>query len=205
MSGLFFALEGIDGSGKSTQTQALQEKIQQNYPDRCYFTAQPSKGDMGLLLRQYLTGEKKCDPRALAHLFSADRLDHILCPTGLLSQVEKGKIILCDRYYFSSFAYQALDLPLETLISANAIAMELLPPTATFFIDVPPDIAVTRIAQRQENMDLFESQEQLEKIYENYKTAFARFADKETIYRVNGCQSPAQVTEEIYQKIVEYL
>ena len=113
MSGLFFALEGIDGSGKSTQLQLLAGRLEAaGIP--CLTTREPTDGPIGQLLRQVLTRQLSCDSRVVAPLFAADRLDHILnAGTGVLQALERGITVLSDRYYFSSYAYQGVDLPLE--------------------------------------------------------------------------------------------
>ena len=75
--GIFIAFEGIDGSGKSTQIQLLNEKIKEK-GIRCYQTCEPSSGPIGSLTRQILTGRIKTDNRVVAAMFAADRLDHLL-------------------------------------------------------------------------------------------------------------------------------
>ncbi len=199
MKGTFFALEGIDGSGKSSQIQLLCNSIPE-----AIATAQPSTGAMGQLLRSYLRGQQSADPRALALLFAADRLDHITREGGLLEQMALGKTVLCDRYYCSSFAYQSLDLPMEEVIACNKMARELLRPTATFFLDVPPDLALHRISQRGEKQELFETKQRLEQTYENYQKAFALIQEEETIYSIDGSRSQQEITEEIISLIATF-
>ena len=136
MRGRFFALEGIDGSGKSTQLPLLARRLEA-LGRPCVQTREPTGGPMGTLLRQVLTGQVDCDSRVVAPLFVADRLDHLLRKgDGLLALVEGGTDVLCDRYYFSSYAYQSVDLPLEWVIEANRPCAHLLRPTATLFLDV---------------------------------------------------------------------
>ena len=86
--GCFFALEGIDGSGKSTQLALLAGALERaGYP--CSTTCEPTGGPVGTLLRQVLTGQVTCDSRVVAPLFVADRLDHLLRPgDGLLATLE---------------------------------------------------------------------------------------------------------------------
>ena len=102
MSGQFFALEGIDGSGKTTQLKLLAQRLEAaGVP--CLTTCEPTGRPIGKLLRQVLTGQVECDSRAAAPLFTADRLDHLLNKEeGLCQAVEAGLTVLSDRYYFSS-------------------------------------------------------------------------------------------------------
>ncbi|MFI3253129.1 MAG: dTMP kinase [Eubacteriales bacterium] len=196
--GYFFAFEGIDGSGKTTQTKAVAKQISNSY-----FTAQPSKGPMGRLIREYLSTEKTCPPKALSALFVADRLDHILGENGLLSLKERGEIILCDRYYFSSFAYQTLDQSLEDVITLNQEPRKLFPPDATFYIDVPPEIALKRLTQRGNSLDIFETEEKLKEIYQNYQKAFTTLQKEEKIIIIDGTREEKIITEDILSKIRE--
>ena len=77
MKGQFFALEGIDGSGKTTQLKLLARRLEEaGVP--CLTTCEPTSGPIGKLLRQVLTGQVACDSRVVAPLFAADRLDHLL-------------------------------------------------------------------------------------------------------------------------------
>ena len=105
--GIFIAFEGIDGSGKSTQIQLLNEKIKEK-GIRCYQTCEPSSGPIGSLTRQILTGRIKTDNRVIAAMFAADRLDHLLNDVdGIAKKVEDGITVITDRYYFSSYAYSS--------------------------------------------------------------------------------------------------
>lgn len=199
MTGTFFAFEGIDGSGKSSQIQALCKKLPE-----AIATAQPSQGAMGQLLRSYLQVQQSADPRAIALLFAADRLDHITREDGLQQQMARGKTILCDRYYFSSFAYQSLDLPMEEVIACNKMARELLRPTATFFLDVPVDVALYRIKQRGGKQELFESKQRLQQTYENYQKAFGQFQEEEKIYLIDAARPQQEITEELLSLILSF-
>ena len=149
MNGHFLALEGIDGCGKSTQLALLANRLKAaGLP--CVTTCEPTGGPIGKLLRQVLTGQVKCDSRVVAPLFAADRLDHLLNEeNGLCRAVEQGRTVLSDRYYFSSYAYQSVDLPLEWVIEANRPCAELLRPTATLFIDVDPELALELIVKNR--------------------------------------------------------
>ena len=127
---MFIALEGIDGSGKSTQLTMLKEYLESRGRS-VYLTREPSDLSIGKTIRRYLTGELKADNRVIAALFVADRLEHILDDNeGLLAIKESGRDIICDRYYFSSYAYQSVDMPMEWIINANSEAAALLKPDA---------------------------------------------------------------------------
>src|SRR4051812_8814260 len=101
---LFIALEGIDGSGKSSQVRLLAKKLQAA-GHKVHATFEPTDGHIGKLLRSILKGTIKADNRTIAGLFLADRLDHLLHEeTGLVKMLEQGYTVITDRYYFSSYA-----------------------------------------------------------------------------------------------------
>ena len=205
MSGQFFALEGIDGSGKTTQLKLLAKRLEAaGIP--CLTTCEPTGRPIGKLLRQVLTGQLQCDSRVVAPLFAADRLDHLLNrEEGLCQAVEAGLTVLSDRYYFSSYAYQSVDLPLEWVIEANRPCAQLLRPTATLFIDVPPELALARIAQSRERTELFETRERLARTREQYFKAFALEKDRETVILIHGDRDVDAVAGEIWQAVSTFL
>ena len=201
MSGTFFALEGIDGSGKSTQLSLLARRLREAGVD-CLTTCEPTGGPIGRLLRQVLTGQVECDSRVVAPLFAADRLDHILSrENGLLKAVEAGGTVLTDRYYFSSYAYQSVDLPLEWVIEVNRPCAQLLRPTATLFLDVSPELALERIARNRESTELFETRERLERTREQYFKAFALQKDAERVIVIPGDRDAEAVAGDVWNAV----
>ena len=205
MRGRFFALEGIDGSGKSTQLPLLARRLEA-LGRPCVQTREPTGGPMGTLLRQVLTGQVDCDSRVVAPLFVADRLDHLLRKgDGLLALVEGGTDVLCDRYYFSSYAYQSVDLPLEWVIGANRPCADLLRPDATLFLDVAPELALERIARGRDHTELFETRERLTRTREQYFRAFEAEKDRERILILPGYQPPEALSQAIWDRVAPLL
>ena len=205
MRGRFFALEGIDGSGKSTQLPLLARRLEA-LGRPCVQTREPTGGPMGTLLRQVLTGQVDCDSRVVAPLFVADRLDHLLRKgDGLLALVEGGTDVLCDRYYFSSYAYQSVDLPLEWVIGANRPCADLLRPDATLFLDVGPELALERIARGRDHTELFETRERLTRTREQYFRAFEAEKDRERILILPGDLPPEELSRAIWDRVAPLL
>lgn len=201
MSGQFFALEGIDGSGKSTQLKLLARRLEEaGVP--CLTTCEPTSGPIGKLLRQVLTGQVKCDSRVVAPLFAADRLDHLLREeNGLCRAVEAGLTVLTDRYCFSSYAYQSVDLPLEWVIEVNRPCAQLLRPTATLFLDVSPELALERIAQNRAGAELFETRDRLTRTREQYFKAFELEQNRERVIVIPGDRDVDAVAGEIWAAV----
>ncbi len=141
--GRFIAIEGIDGSGTTSQTRALAAWLAQR-GHSVVETREPSRGAIGTLIRQRLSVvTAPLDPAALALLFAADRLDHIA------SEVEPalgaGAVVLSDRYFLSSLAYQALDCDPAWIREINARAPR---PDLTLLISLPVEVAFARVQRR---------------------------------------------------------
>lgn len=169
--GIFVALEGIDGSGTTTQATRLRDRIRHLFPKTLVaLTAEPSMGPVGMLIRNILRGRlTPFDRRALALLFAADRLDHVT--HEIEPALERGGVVISDRYVLSSFAYQALDAPTEWVAEINRFALR---PDITIFLDVAPEVALGRIANARAGRDLFETSEMLERIAAAYREALGR-------------------------------
>lgn len=199
--GLFLAFEGIDGSGKSTQIQLLNERLEQQ-GHRVLQTCEPSPGPIGSQLRQILTGRMKADSRVIAALFAADRLDHLLNEVnGIASRVEEGVTVLTDRYYFSSYAYHSVDVPMDWVMAANAESRKVLKPDLNIFLDLDADTAMERIARSRFQQELFERKSLLEKIRSNYFKAFEHFKDSERILIVDGKKTPEEIAQIIWNEV----
>ena len=199
--GKFIAFEGIDGSGKSTQIQYLTERLKKE--GICFYTTmEPTDSPIGSMIHQILTGRMKTDNKVIAALFVADRLDHLLNDVnGIVSKISEGVTVITDRYYFSSYAYHSVDMPMDWVIQANEQSKNILQPAVTVFIDVDPDIAVERIARNRAHQELFEKKSRLVKVREKYFEAFEKLKDTEKVVIVDGNRSPEEIAEDIWKEI----
>lgn len=205
--GKFFVFEGIDGSGKSTQMSLLAKNME-NYVEECgkvRQTCEPTGGPIGSLLRQMLSGRISADPRVIAQLFAADRVDHLTNSVdGILDCLARGETVLCDRYYLSSYAYQSGDMPMEEVAAANATALSLLLPTATIYIEVSAETSMARIEKNRDKQEIFENFQRLQNTLTQYEKAFA-LCPEEKILRINGEQSPEKVAEDVISALLPFL
>ncbi|MDO4615797.1 MAG: dTMP kinase [Lachnospiraceae bacterium] len=199
--GKFFAFEGIDGSGKGTQIRLLTEHLRkEGIP--FFQTLEPSDSPTGALIHQVMIGRIQMPNDALAALFVADRLDHVQNPVnGILQAMEQGRTVISDRYYFSSYAYQSVDVPMDWIIAANTLVTEKLRPTATIFIDVDPEITMQRVEDRGETRELFENKERLIATRARYFEAIEKLKHEENVIIVDGHRSPEEISEEIWEKV----
>ncbi|MDE6530235.1 MAG: dTMP kinase [Lachnospiraceae bacterium] len=202
--GNFIAFEGIDGSGKSTQIALLNNRLNKE-GIYCYTTMEPTNSPIGSLIHQIMTGRVKTDNRVIAGLFVADRLDHLLNEVdGIVSKINEGTTVITDRYYFSSYAYHSVDMPMEWVIRANEQSSAILRPTITIFIDVKPDTAVERIAKNRFHQELFEKKSRLVKVRENYLKAFELLTKDEKYMIVDGNQSQEKIAEIVWDTVKGY-
>lgn len=201
---LFIVFEGIDGSGKSTQIERLENRLAAM--GICvYKTFEPTRGPIGSLLRRILAGETEVGPHAVAHLFAADRTEHIVNKEyGIKKKIDEGTVVLCDRYYFSSFAYHARKMDMERVIDLNAYNMELLKPTMNIFIDVDPAVSFKRLEKCRPQLELFEKETIMKEVRDLYFKSFDLLKDHETVITVDGGQDEAAVENEVWNGI-QYL
>lgn len=158
--GYFFVFEGIDGSGKSTQCQMLAEALRAR-GHHVVETREPTDGTWGKQIRQRAREGIRSSPEEELALFIRDRREHI--ETLIQPSLDAGSIVIQDRYYFSSTAYQGsrgLD-PVEILSTHRAFAPQ---PTKTFLLRISADEGMERIQKnRSLPPDAFEKKQDLEK------------------------------------------
>lgn len=201
--GAFIAFEGIDGSGKSTQSAILIQKLRQEGVS-CYATMEPTDAPIGSLIRQVMTGRIKTDNKAVAALFAADRLDHLLNEVdGIVSKIESGVTVVTDRYYFSSYAYNSVHMPMEWVIKANEQSSAILRPSVTVYIDIDPDTALDRIAKNRFRQELFEKKSMLVKVRDNYMKAFKLLEKDEKVFIVDGNRPQEDIAETVWNAVKE--
>jgi dTMP kinase len=191
--GVFIVIEGLDGSGKTTQAVLLAEKLGKYY--KVLLTAEPSCGKIGTFLREgYLYEEKRLPTEAEGLLFAADRIEHM--HNEVKPALDEGKIVICDRYIYSSLAYQgSAGLSLEWIKTINARALQ---PDFSVFIDVPSHKVIGRLQRKKSVMETLENQQKVREVYLNY-------VKKGELVRIDGDKPKDVVSEELYVKILGYL
>jgi dTMP kinase len=202
---LFIALEGIDGSGKSTQVQLLAKALEEA-GHKVYATFEPTDSPIGKMIRDIFSGRMQADDKVIAALFVADRLDHLLNKeTGLLKKMEEGYTVITDRYYFSSYAYHAVHMPLQWVIDANALSAAMLRPDINIYIDIAPEESMARITRNRTTIELYETTENLRSVRTQYMAAFGLLKDAEEVFITDGHRPPGRVAADIKEKVLGML
>jgi dTMP kinase len=202
---IFIAIEGIDGSGKSTQAKNIAKRLEAN-GHKVYLTFEPTDMRIGKMIRSILGGKEKADEKVIAALFAADRLDHLLHETqGILKKLEEGYTVITDRYYFSSYAYHGAHVDMDWVIASNKMAAEILKPAVNIFVDVSPEVAMKRINANRETIEIYETLDNLKAVQSQYLRAFEKLQHEEHIVKVNGDETPENVTEALWEVIQKEL
>jgi len=195
---LFIAFEGIDGSGKSTQIKILSEKLKKE-GHKVYITFEPTDSPIGSMIRNIFSGRLTADDKTIAGLFVADRLDHLLNETnGILKKLKDGYTVITDRYYFSSYAYHGVHVPVDWVIQANSLSAQLLRPDVNIYIDVPPEISMERLNGGRHSMDLYETLDNLTKVRNLYLDVIERLKNEENTVIIDGNRTIEEISSDIW-------
>jgi dTMP kinase len=208
MTALFIVLEGIDGSGKTTQGDRLEAYFQAR-GTKAVLSPEPTDGPVGLLIRQALqqqlftynnVGEFEAQ---MGYLFAADRHYHLYHPdTGVKALLEKGCHVITTRYYFSSLAYNChTDADWEFVQRLN---QSFPAPDCVIYLDLAVDIALQRLGDRQQltgtvPRECYEQREKLMAVHRNYARIFNNYSG-------HFCRLDANLpVEQLHQTIVNYI
>jgi dTMP kinase len=194
----FVVLEGLDGSGTTTQLTLLADRLAR---EKRQFgsTCEPTDGPVGKLLRSILAREIKAHPRTIALLYAADRSEHVYAPrTGIEARVKAGNLVICDRYIFSSLAYQAVECGLDYVMALNS-AFPL--PQCLIFIDTPVEVCQERLAQRGKP-ELYDGYAFQSRVRDGYLKAFEQFKGSGIRMHLVAGNSPAGIIHGEIWKII---
>ncbi|MCL2691122.1 MAG: dTMP kinase [Candidatus Bathyarchaeota archaeon] len=193
MKGVFICIEGLDGSGKSTQAKLLTKKLcKAGY--NAVFTAEPSQGKIGKFIRKRLFEQERLPTTVEALLFAADRIEHV--QNTIVPALNEGKIVISDRYVYSSLAYQGsagLDLNWIETINANAKKPDL-----SIFVDVAPEVVLDRLKRKKSVMETLQTQVCVYEIYQKY-------VERGELRRIDGVKSKNDVLNALYAEVICFL
>ncbi|QOJ29189.1 MAG: dTMP kinase [Ignavibacteriales bacterium] len=191
---MFITFEGIDFSGKSTQIQLLKEHLTAKGRD-VLVIREPGGGEIEEKIRTILLDKKNLEMTSETEilLFSASRAQ--LVRKTILPSLERGTIVISDRFHDSTTAYQGYgrQLPLEMVKKISEFAIQEAVPDITFFIDIPVAEARKRkLAHGQESLDRIENMN--DDFYSRVRNGYLEIAKSESRFRVvNGCEKKDEV------------
>jgi dTMP kinase len=196
--GVLIVFEGIDGAGKSTQAKLLHRRFEDAGFD-VVFSKEPTEGVWGKKIQKVIReGREAVTPEKELEWFVKDRKEHVAAT--IRPSLDQHNIIILDRYYFSTIAYQgALGLDPEQIERTNTCFAP--PPDLLFLVDVSPDLGLRRIVQaRQHGADFFERKQYLAKVH----AMFARL-NKPFLHRLPGERPVEDLAHETWGIVQRYL
>ena len=207
MKGTFITFEGPEGSGKTTVARMVLESLNEEGYEVLY-TREPGGIDIAEQIRKVILDPKNTamDAKTEALLYAASRRQHLI--EKVLPGLEKGTVVICDRFVDSSLVYQgvARGLGIEAVYQMNLFAIEDVMPDATIFFDVAPEIGLQRIAEnahREVNRLDLETLDFHHHVYEGYQEVLRRYPER--ITRVDAGAALHDVYQTVLAEVRKYL
>ena len=186
-------LEGIDGCGKSTQSQFLMGEFEKNN-EKTILPKEPTNGKYGRKLWEMLSGKIEATTEEILELFVMDRKEHV--DQKINPALNEGKIVLMDRYYYSTMAYQAAaGIDVKRIRKDNEFAPK---PDIVLVFDLPADLAMKRV-RGHSVADVFEKEEHLEKV----RKAYLNLEDDPLVRIIDATRTPEEIFDEVWKLISE--
>ncbi len=193
--GKFIVVEGLDGSGQSTQVEKLAGGLRKN-KIKTHVTKEPTNNLIGGLIRGQLQEDWKSTPECLQLLFAADRAHHL--EKDVKPYLEKGITVISDRYFFSSMAFGSLEI--DDWGWLKDINKRFMLPDITFYLQVSPKTCIKRISENRFSFELFEKEKKLKAIGESYKRIAKEYDSFEII---EGEREVEKIAKEIKNKVLK--
>ena len=193
----FIVFEGLDGAGTTTQMHALARYYEFNRR-RFEMTFEPTSNPIGKMVRDVLQKRIQTTPEALALLYAADRDDHLYNPAyGISRLLEEGSIVISDRYFYSSIAYQSVECDPAFINTIN----DFPSPEFIIYVDTPVEECLKRIEKRGGEKELFDRYDFLSEVRKNYEKAFSALPEGVHLIRIDGSGSADEVEKAIRQSL----
>ena len=203
--GLFIVFEGIDGSGKTTQVKMLSAALEA-MGRKTNITAEPTTLPSGKALREALGGRVKKSECEMAVMFVADRIAHnITAEEGIEALLEAGVDVICDRYYYSSLAYQGQATDYQWVKTMNIDCPQIRRPDVCIYIDLLPEQSLERISRGRDSVEIYENVETLTKVRNQFLAVIKDLANTDNIHVVNGYRTPDEVSADICKIVKEMI
>ena len=205
MNPKFIVIEGLDGSGKSTQIRLLTEKLR-SLGRAVAETAEPTPTAIGGLVRDALAGYPTRSPEEIAALFMADRVAHNTDPVrGINKMLADGKDVVCDRYYYSSLAYQGSVTDPAWVARINLDCPQIRRPDLCIFLDLDYAACCRRMDKDRSFREIYETEEMLNAVRKRYFDAFALLKGRDNIVIVDAGRTVEEVAADIFAAVQSLL
>ena len=175
----FIVVEGIDGSGTSTQVAAIAHALTAR-GEEAEITAEPTDGTIGRMIREILAArlapnvDNRTLHRMLAFLYAADRQEHLEnFHDGVGPHLSAGRHVCCSRYVLSSLAYESSDA--DELQFVQKLNEDFRIPDLTVYLDCPVEVSMERLTSTRPHLDIFENQSELTRVHANYERLIADY------------------------------
>lgn len=199
--GKFIAIEGMDGSGKTTQAQMVVKELKKR-GYKAKYTKEPTDGTIGKFIKkEILSGKVKVAPASIQYLIAADRATH---QYEIENELKKGTLLITDRYFWSAVCYGLADIPKPLdyyLTSMSILSMydQFLNTDITFFLDISIKTALKRIGKSSKHNEIYDNEKKLKKIKKAYDLLKKNFAKEFVI--LDGEKDIEGVTKELVKQI----
>jgi dTMP kinase len=192
--GVFICIEGIDASGKTTHARRLVENLRSKAFDAVY-TTEPTSGEIGKIIRTNILQSQERVPSVIeALLFAVDRIEHV--ENMVKPALQEGKIVISDRYVYSSLAYQgAAGLDLKWIEEINKFA---IPPDLAIYIDIPAEVVFERLRREKSVMENFQTQCKVREIY-------LKLVEDGKLIPINGNRPGNEVEKDILEIVINFI
>ena len=203
--GRFIVFEGIDGAGKTTQVGLLAERLR-GMGKQVVITAEPTSLPSGKALREVLGGRVKKSDCEIAAMFTLDRIAHnVDAESGIEKLVSEGAYVICDRYYYSSLAYQGSLVDYGWVKSLNTECPEIRHPDLCVFLDLTPAESMRRISAGRESTEIYENDETLTRVREAFMRVIDDMSAVDNIVVVNAATDISSISEKIFEQVRKIL
>lgn len=205
MEGKFIVIEGLDGSGKTTQIRLLSARLR-SIGRAVAETAEPTASATGGLIRDALSGFTPRTGTEIAALFMADRVAHNVNPVnGINVMLAQGRDVICDRYYYSSLAYQGVVSDPDWVFHINVDCPQIRKPDLCIFLDLDDEACIRRMEQGRSYREIYENENTLIAVRRRYFDAFRRLEGRDNIRIVNADRTVDEVAGDIFAAVEELL
>lgn len=196
--GKLIVIEGVDGCGKTTQSGILCDYLREK--GFCvHHTTEPTQSGLGGMVRDALSGEYKRTSEELAAMFMADRVSHNVSKTnGIKMHLERGDIVVCDRYYYSSLAYQGIDGAMQWVADMNLKSPVIEKPDLCIFIDMDPEKCFEHISAGRAHLEIFEKNSaKIADTRRRYMAVFDYLGGRDNVVIIDGGRTIEEVSKDI--------